>query len=205
MISQESRKIEKIYKKINKLANSGYKESFYDLLDDLINKGDYFYFENVMEIKYNIKIKNKTINDIRENIWLEILKQTNPSVSEKIKKIYDNNNVYQIGYDIYGQNDILGKIEEISINPNLSMYYYVNKELEKQRGTFVTYLKVTKYKYNNINESVIKIVGDVNYCMDVELLYNWIDNWIDCPIINTSEDNNLVKRYESAIQYLLLA
>lgn len=199
MISQESRKIEKIYKKINKLANSGYKESFYDLLDDLINKGDYFYFENVMEIKYNIKIKNKTINDIRENIWLEILKQTNPSVSEKIKKIYDNNNVYQIGYDIYNQDGILGKIEEISINPNLSMYYYVNKELEKQRGTFVTYLKVTKYnKDTNINETFI--VGDENYCMDVELLHY---EWIPCPIINTSEDNNLVKRYELAIQYLL--
>lgn len=195
MISQESRKIEKIYKKINKLANSGYKESFYDLLDDLINKGDYFYFENVMEIKYNIKIKNKTINDIRENIWLEILKQTNPSVFEKIKKIYDNNNVYQIGYDIYNQNGILGKIEEISINPNLSMYYYVNKELEKQRGTFVTYLKVTNY---NIDKTII--VGEEKYCMDVELLCY---DWIDCPIINTSDDNNLVKRYELAIQYLL--
>lgn len=200
MISIESRKIEKIYKKINKLANSGYKESFYDLLDDLINKGDYFYFENVMEIKYNIKIKNKAINDIRENIWLEILKQTNPSVFEKIKKIYDNNNVYQIGYKIYDQDGIkIGKIEEISINPNLSMYYYVNKELEKQRGTFVTYLKVTKYnKDTNINETFI--VGDEKYCMDVELLCY---EWIDCPIINTSEDNNLVKRYELAIKYLL--
>lgn len=195
MISIESRKIEKIYKKINKLANSGYKESFYDLLDDLINKGDYFYFENVMEIKYNIKIKNKAINDIRENIWLEILKQTNPSVFEKIKKIYDNNNVYQIGYDIYNQSGILGKIEEISINPNLSMYYYVNKELERQRGTFVTYLKVT----NNKNKTII--VGDEKYCMDVELLSYY--EWIKCPIINTSEDNNLVKRYELAIQYLL--
>lgn len=201
MISIESRKIEKIYKKINKLANSGYKESFYDLLDDLINKGDYFYFENVMEIKYNIKIKNKAINDIRENIWLEILKQTNPSVFEKIKKIYDNNNVYQIGYKIYDQDGIkIGKIEEISINPNLSMYYYVNKELEKQRGTFVTYLKVTKYnKDTNINETFI--VGDEKYCMDVELLSYY--EWIKCPIINTSEDNNLVKRYELAIQYLL--
>lgn len=195
MISQERRKIDKIYNKINKLAYNGYKESFYDLLDDLVNKGEYYYFENVMLMKYNVIIKNKVINDIRESMWEEIIKQTNPSVSVKIKKLYDINNVYQIGYNIYDQNGIIGQIEEIYVYPEVSGYYYKNIDLEKQKGFLVTYLKVYKTGISDVT-----IVGDENYCPNEELLYY---NWIQCPIIDTSEDNNLVKRYELAIQYLI--
>lgn len=199
MKSTDRKKIEKIYKQIDKIAVNGkeYIYEFYKLIDDLITKGDYNYLELTLFYKYNISILNKTISDIKERTWFEILYQTNNSFAKRIKKILDSNDVYQISYDIFKESNSenIGKIIEIEQYSESSKYYYQNKQFAKIIGSKITYLQVFK-----TGSTSCVIVGDKNKCINSDLMYyNWLQNTDD---IKLSEDLNLINRYKIAIEYL---
>lgn len=182
-MSPSKKKIEKIYSQIDKLATKGreYIYEYQKLIDDLISKGDYNYFEQTLYYKYNIDIVNtQSISDVKQNTWDEILFQTNTSISKKIKKLYDTKGVYQMVNDIYvdSDNSNLGKIVELDQFSSDSKYYLQNKQFAKIIGTKVTYLEVTKF---GATSSII----------------------VNSSLPNASEDTNLLNRYKIAVDYLL--
>jgi hypothetical protein len=131
--------------------------------------------------KYNISIiDNNNIKDTRNKTWEEILFQTNTSTSKKIKKVLDTKGVYQMGFDIFrdNNNENIGQILELDKLSEDSKYYLQNKQYARLIGTRVTYLEVTKF---GATSSVI--VNNEN------------------PQL--SEENNLVNRYKVAVDYLL--
>jgi len=182
-MSPEKKKIEKIYSQIDKLAVKG-KEQIYEyhkLIDDLISKGDYNYFELTLFYKYNIDIVDySSIADVKKKTWEEILFQTNTPVSKKIKKVLDTKGVYQMGFDFFrdSDNENLGQILEIDQLSDDSKYYLLNKQYARLIGTRVTYLEVTKF---GATSSVI----------------------VNTENSQSSEETNLVNRYKVAVDYLL--
>ena len=122
-MSPDKKKIEKIYSQIDKLATKGkeYIYEYHKLIDDLIIKGDYNYFEQTLYYKYNIEVADyPSIIDIKNKSWAPILFQTNVPMSKKIKKIFDKKGVYQMVFDIY--NDSINNLN-ISVSSPLSSTY----------------------------------------------------------------------------------
>lgn len=98
------RKLEKIYKQVDKLALKGKDQiyEYYKLVDDIIQKGDYGYLEQCFYYYYKIDLNRySNIDDVKSRTWPEILFQTSNSLSRKIKALYDSKEVYQTGIDIY--------------------------------------------------------------------------------------------------------
>ena len=122
-MSPDKKKIQKIFNQIDKLASKG-KEQVYEynkLIDDLMYKGDYSYFELTLFYGYQIDIRQySNISDVKSKTWTEILFQTNTPVSKKIKKVLDAKGVYQMGFDIYS--DSINNIN-IAVNSPLSSTY----------------------------------------------------------------------------------
>ena len=103
------KKLEKIFTKIDEHASKG-KDNFfeyYKYIDESIEKGDYPTFKDVLYLFYNINVNNATdVGVVKTYTWREILIQTKSPFLSKLKKIYDDAQVYQVSYDIF------------SINPN---------------------------------------------------------------------------------------
>lgn len=122
-MSPDKKKIEKIYSQIDKLATKGkeYIYEYHKLIDDLIIKGDYNYFEQTLYYKYNIEVSDySSVIDIKNKSWAPILFQTNVPMSKRIKKIFDKKGVYQMVFDIY--NDSINNLN-ISVSSPLSSTY----------------------------------------------------------------------------------
>ena len=101
---RERNKIGKIYNKIDKIAITGgnYITEYYKLIDEIIDKGEYSYFESCLLEYYKIDIsKIDSTQDVKHSTWSKILILTNTSFSKRLKKLYDSKDSYQIGYDIY--------------------------------------------------------------------------------------------------------
>ena len=91
-MSPDRKKIQKIFNQIDRLAVKGKEQIFeyHKLIDDLISKGDYNYFDLTLFYSYNININDYlNLTDIKNKTWEEILFQTNSSISKKIKKVLD--------------------------------------------------------------------------------------------------------------------
>jgi hypothetical protein len=182
-MSPDKKKINKIYSQIDKLATKGreYIYEYHTLIDDLITKGDYNYFELTLYYKYSIDITDfQSIVDVKNKTWESILFQTNPSVSKKIKALMDKKSLYQMGFDIHldSTNQTIGQIVEVDQFSPDSSYYLQNKQFAKVIGSRVTYLEVTK---QGATSSIIVDTTDAAY----------------------SEDTNLLNRYKIAVDYLL--
>ena len=122
-MSPDKKKIEKIYSQIDKLATKGkeYIYEYHKLIDDLIIKGDYNYFEQTLYYKYNIEVADySSVIDIKNKSWAPILFETNVPMSKKIKKLFDKKGVYQMVFDIY--NDSINNLN-ISVSSPLSSTY----------------------------------------------------------------------------------
>lgn len=122
-MSTDKKKIEKIYSQIDKLATKGkeYIYEYHKLIDDLIIKGDYNYFEQTLYYKYNIEVADySSVIDIKNKSWAPILFQTNVPMSKRIKKLFDKKGVYQMVFDIY--NDSINNLN-ISVSSPLSSTY----------------------------------------------------------------------------------
>lgn len=191
-ISPDKKKINKIHDKIDKLAVKG-KESIYDYhkyIDDLIEKGDYNYLELALFYFYFIDINTpefSSVTDVKNKTWDKILFQTNSTLAKKIKKVFDDRGIYQLGYEVY--NDItgerVGKIVELDRYSPDTKYYLQNKEFAKLIGLKVTYLEATKV---GATSSSVFATSSVTITETNQ---------------NTTEDNNLVNRYKLATNYLL--
>ena len=98
------RKLEKIFNKVDSIATKGRDNFFeyYKYIDELIEKGDYPTFKDVLYLFYNINVNNTTdVGVVKTYTWREILIQTKSPFLSKLKKIYDDAEVYQISYDIF--------------------------------------------------------------------------------------------------------
>ena len=106
--SYTKRKLEKIYIQIDKLALKGkdYVYQYYELVDDIISKGNYGDFEQCLQYYYQIEITHyNNIPDVKKKTWPEILFRTNNSFSRKLKILYDSKEVYQTGLEVYSMSD----------------------------------------------------------------------------------------------------
>lgn len=179
------KKINKIKKKINKIAVKGntHQQEFFNYIDEIISNGNYNALKDIMLIDYKYKIdRGAVINDVKKEIWNAVLRRTKPLFLQKLTKLYNKNNIYQQSYIIYdSQNDdVLGEIIEQEYFDKGVNYYLKNKEFAKLKGNLRKFLRVTKINEQGNNESIL--IDD-------------IDNTI-------SEDENLFKRYEKAIEFL---
>jgi hypothetical protein len=117
------RKLEKIANQIDKLATKGkdnYLE-YHKYIDELINKGDYATFEEVLSIFYQIDVVDaRYVSDIRKTSWNEICFQTKASFLTKLSKVYNQRNVYQQSYNVYSSNV---DTTQISLSNPLSTTY----------------------------------------------------------------------------------
>lgn len=190
-ISQDRKKINKIHDKIDKLAVKGkeYIYEYHNYIDDLVEKGDYSYLELALFYFYFIDINTpeySSVVDVKNKTWDKILFQTNSTLAKKIKKVFDDKGIYQLGYEVFNDTtgEKIGKIVELDQYSPDTKYYLQNKEYSKLIGLRVTYLEATKV---GITSSV--------FATSSVIIYTTLEN--------TTEDNNLVNRYKLATNYLL--
>lgn len=187
MINDRNR-IKIIFSQIDKLATkSGVNILEYQKYVDMLSEhGDYDNLLQCLYFFYEIDIDRIiTLEDVKYKTWDKIMFRTNNTFTKKLKKLYDINNIYQTGIDVYTSNVpvgstfssiYLGQIIEQGIYNDEAKYYIKNREYARLTGTRKTILRVIK---NNI-ETII----DIN---DIKL----------------SEEKNLYSRYVDAVNILL--
>ena len=101
------RKLEKIFNKVDSIATKGrdYYMDYNNYINELVEKGDYGAFQQMLYYFYQIDILDaSSVSDIKRFTWKEILFQTKSSFLKKLKKVYDDSQVYQISYDVFTTN-----------------------------------------------------------------------------------------------------
>ena len=122
----------KIYNKINKLAQKGsdYVFDYFTYIDELIATGRYRVLEDVMISKYEIYIKSfLSIDTFKRFSFKEIRKQTNLNSSGLVQKALTQKSVYLVGYHLFDENTnhYLGDLKEIETI--ISTRGFTNKKL----------------------------------------------------------------------------
>lgn len=186
-MSQEVRKKQaKIFNKVDSIAKKGRDNVFeyYKYIDELIDKGDYGDFEQVLFYYYGIEIVDVIdVSLVKKNTWKKILFNTNSSFSTKLKKIYDTNNVYQISTNIYttgtsSMSLLLGQISEYDVYPDDPKFYTENRDLAKLTNTKKIYLSISKVGYLTASQ-------------------------VTTDDASLSNEQNLLNRYSEAVNILL--
>ncbi len=101
------RKLEKIFNKVDSIATKGkdYYMDYNNYINELVDKGDYGAFQQMLYYFYQIDILDaSSVSEIKRATWKEVLFQTKSSFLKKLKKVYDDSQVYQISYDIFTVN-----------------------------------------------------------------------------------------------------
>jgi hypothetical protein len=183
MANQYRRKLDKIYGKVDKIAIVGRDNllEYQKYIDELIEKGDYSIFQEMLYIYYNIDIINiQSVDEVKKSTYNEIIFQTKNSFLSKLSKIYKQKGVFQQSFNIYldSNSQTIGSINEIDANSENFKYLLKNKMYARLIGESKTYLEV---KRENSIESIF--IEDEN------------TDW--------SEEQNLLNRYRIAIDYLL--
>lgn len=105
MSLETRKKLEKIFKKVDTLAQKGKDKlyEYYQLVDEFIDRGDFDNFTQTLYYYYDIDVSiyNGDIPKLKMNSWSEILFQTKTPFQKKIKRLYDSKSVYQQGFDVY--------------------------------------------------------------------------------------------------------
>ena len=106
--SSTTLKMFKLNLRIEKLALKG-KDSYWDfanLINELVEKDQYAELERCLFYYYGIDITEvASIDGVKKKIWESILFQINTPFSSKLKVIYDSEQVYQLGVNIYSNLD----------------------------------------------------------------------------------------------------
>lgn len=175
------KKIAKIFLRIEKIAlrGKGNYLDYYKLVDEMVDKGEYNSLEQSLYYYYGIdSVSYRDVQSMKELSWKEILFQTENPFLIKLKRILDKNDVYQMSYDIYSNdNNLLGKIIEREIFTPDANYYLKNSEFARIMGSKKTYLEV--YKGDSINPEIFAFDD-----------------------LSKTEEQNLLKRYEMSINFL---
>lgn len=174
------RKLEKLFKKVEKLAQKGLsnESKYYDYINELISNGDYGSFIEMMFHYYEIDISDLDIPVVKKTTWKKILFKTTNSFLKNLSILYNKRGVYQNSFDILlsSSNNIIGQIREIDAFTNNAKYLIKNKEYSRITRETRYLLEVDK-------------MGDVSY-----ITY-------DDPKL--SFDQNLLNRYSMALDILL--
>lgn len=98
------RKLEKIFNRVGLIASKGkdnYQE-YFNLIDELIDGGNYGAFIEVLDIFYDIDVIGEIdVNIVKTNTWKEILFQTKTPFLQKLSLLYKQRGVYQQYNNIY--------------------------------------------------------------------------------------------------------
>lgn len=117
------KKLAKIHLRIEKLALKG-KNNFLEynnLVNELVEKGDYSALEQCLFYYYGIDIINAaSVESIKKSTWDEICFQTQNPFLIKLKRMYDQKSVYQVSYDIFSTDN--SRIQISLSNPVSSTY-----------------------------------------------------------------------------------
>ena len=185
-MSPDKKKIEKIYSQLDKLATKGkeYIYEYHKLIDDLIIKGDYNYFEQTLYYKYDIDITDfKSIIDVKNKTWEGVLFQTNTPISKKIKKLLDKKGVYQMVFDIY--NDSINNLN-ISVSSPLSSTYSTTSSTQV--------LSITR------NSNNIYLDTNDNNIYNIDIYYSqWNEN---TPVDNSIKLLQTISPTQSVVPYI---
>jgi hypothetical protein len=129
------RQLAKLNLRIEKITLKG-KDNYLDfskLIDEMVEKGEWSLFEQCVYYYYGISLQNiQSIDSVKKSTWREICFQTNGSFLIKLKKIYDNNDVYQIGYDIYSNKKDFLQLDlsnPLSVTYSLTNYFSIRSIL----------------------------------------------------------------------------
>lgn len=188
-MNEVKRKTKKIYSQIDKLAKKGKDHLFeyYKLVDEFINKGDYGFYEQTLYDYYNIDpVKYTSVDEIKKKTWPEILFQTNSSFQTKLKKIYDQKKVYQIGFDIYSMDS---NYLQITISSPMSQTFSVISTTQS-----VSFTRIDEFIYFNTTDSDI-------FKLDLYRTGEWINiNGVSAPSSRRLIDQILVTQSSTKLQ-----
>lgn len=125
MPSQYRREYNKVFKRINKIAQKGSESilEYKDLIDELVTTNQYRLLEDILITKYGIDIsKYPNIEKVKNETFDEIRRATNFSSQIFLKDLTEQKGVYSVGFHFYDKNNnqYLGDIREVELNPNFS-------------------------------------------------------------------------------------
>jgi len=175
MKKQELKKIRKIYNDINAIAKIGRDNSleYYKYIDDIVKKSDISFFNACLFLSYGIDCsKFTTIFELKSSTWDIICFQTLTPLDEKLKLLYNKNNVYQLGNDIYSENN---KYFDVFLSPPKSFTYsttdYTSQFLifENDNRLNIRILDNNLYKIEIYKDYLFQTISSGTYS---EFLYN---------------------------------
>ena len=172
--------IEKIYKKVDSLAQRGEDAylDFREYIDDLIGYGQYSIFDDVMFTKYNLDVKKyKSVEDLKKGIFKDIRFQTTSKYLKNLQKLYKSKGVFNTGLHFYNSTNgkYLGDIREISQSTS-NVNTFQDPRLS-QRLNATPYLEVIVGLSSSIYDAIPEynlsyIDGVINYVTYSQVSYN---------------------------------
>lgn len=125
MTNLYARKLEKIFNNVDKIAAKGRDNrlEYIKYIDELIGKGDYSAFQEMLVIFYQIDtLDYKDVDSVKLKTWEEILFQTKSTFMTKLSRLYKKKGVYQQSFNIYSEDP---QKLQISLSNKLSTTYSV--------------------------------------------------------------------------------
>ena len=184
--------MKKIYNKLENIASLGSDNilEFYKYIEEIIEKGDYGVFSEVINLYYDIDLSRfNDVKSFRDIVWERICIKTSPKLSTRIQNLYKKNGLYQQSNSIYRESDSVSNSNE-AISPigQINEYEIYSDD--------VNYLIKNKMYSNLIGERIIEL----------EIIKNGITYKLpntDIEWDNTlSYNNNVFKLYTNAIKIL---
>lgn len=171
------RKLEKIFNRVGLIASKGkdnYQE-YFNLIDELIDGGNYGAFIEVLDIFYDIDVIGEIdVNIVKTNTWKEILFQTKTPFLQRLSLLYKQKGVYQQANKIF--------LNQPLIFPSIS---------NKYSPTF-SYTSITaSVDFDRINDSIVMTV------LDDSIEYIKIDKatWKNIDEINQPTDERFIDEF----------
>ncbi len=148
----------KIYNRIQKVAQKGTDgtSEFYQLIDEIIDSGQYDILQNLLYEKYKIlAIRYKSIRDLKRESFPIIRRQTNSIFQTELKKLIDSKNLYQVGFYYFDKttNKYLGDIRELEDVQDW-IYYKDPKLAQKQDEIIVINLEVVSGLSSSVLDAI---------------------------------------------------
>lgn len=115
------KKLKKIRLSLEKFALKG-KDNYMDFhkyVDELVEKGDYNPFIEVLYTYYFFDALGfRNVDEMKRLAWKEICFQTSAPFLKKLKKVYDDRKVYQNSFDIYSTN-----LDNVNLSVSIPLSY----------------------------------------------------------------------------------
>lgn len=114
MTNLYAKKLEKIFNKVGQIASKGRdnKLEFTKYIDELIEKGDFIAFQDMLFEFYQIDTLNTSdVNDIKSKTWNEICFQTKSTFLQRLSKLYKQKKVYQQSFNIYSESNNIVQLQ----------------------------------------------------------------------------------------------